>query len=201
MAKTIYEKIEEKALEDAKEIKRLGEEKALNLQKEVEERSNLLASKMIDEANVEANNLLKMKKNELLQENNQLLLKNRKKLIQEAFLKTLTRMQDFNDQELQKYVVKQIKEAKLTGKETIKVSSKEQKRYLSMFSSNGKTLDKLNNLLGSNYNLTLSNESVNIPGGFIVVSDYFDIDYSYETVLKDMINDIEKDLSNILFEG
>ena len=202
MAQTIYEKIENKGRNDALEIKKNGEEKAERLKNEVLEKTEKVIHKMVDNAKEEAKETLKTKYTEFAQMSNQSTLKNRKEIIKMTFEKAFERMSDFSDDELFEYVVKLLKNSQIAGNEVIKVSSSSRRRYQKLFSKkNNNELDILNKELGDNFSLKMSNEDALIDGGFILESEYFDIDYSYRTVLKDLMSEVETELAKILFEG
>ncbi len=202
MAQTIYEKIENKGRNDALEIKKNGEEKAERLKNEVLEKTEKVIHKMVDNAKEEAKETLKTKYTEFAQMSNQSTLKNRKEIIKMTFEKAFERMSDFSDDELFEYVVKLLKNSQIAGNEVIKVSSSSRRRYQKLFSKkNNNELDILNKELGDNCSLKMSNEDALIDGGFILESEYFDIDYSYRTVLKDLMSEVETELAKILFEG
>lgn len=202
MAQTIYEKIENKGRNDALEIKKTGEEKAERLKKEVIEKTEAIVEKMINNANEEAKEILKTKNTEFIQVSNQLSLKNRKEIIKMTFEKAFERMNSFSDKELFDYVVKLLKNSNIKGTEIIKVSNLDKGRYQKLFSKkNNNDLDILNKELGESYKLMLSDENALIDGGFILESEYFDIDYSYHTVLNDLMSEVETELAKILFEG
>ena len=202
MAQTIYEKIENKGRNDALEIKKNGEEKAERLKNEVLEKTEKVIHKMVDNAKEEAKETLKTKYTEFAQMSNQSTLKNRKEIIKMTFEKAFERMSDFSDDELFEYVVKLLKNSQIAGNEVIKVSSSSRRRYQKLFSKkNNNELDILNKELGDNCSLKMSNEDALIDGGFILESEYFDIDYSYRTVLKDLTSEVETELAKILFEG
>ncbi len=202
MAQTIYEKIENKGRNDALEIKKNGEEKAERLKKEVLEKTEKVIHKMVDNAKEEAKETLKTKYTEFAQISNQSTLKNRKEIIKMTFEKAFERMSDFSDDELFEYVVKLLKNSQIAGNEVIKVSSSSRQRYQKLFSKkNNNELDILNKELGDNCSLKMSNEDALIDGGFILESEYFDIDYSYRIVLKDLMSEVETELAKILFEG
>lgn len=202
MAQTIYEKIENKGRNDALEIKKNGEEKAERLKNEVLEKTEKVIHKMVDNAKEEAKETLKTKYTEFAQMSNQSTLKNRKEIIKMTFEKAFERMSDFSDDELFEYVVKLLKNSQIAGNEVIKVSSSSRRRYQKLFSKkNNNELDILNKELGDNCSLKMSNEDALIDGGFILESEYFDIDFSYRTVLKDLMSEVETELAKILFEG
>ncbi len=202
MAQTIYEKIENKGRNDALEIKKNGEEKAERLKNEVLEKTEKVIHKMVDNAKEEAKETLKTKYTEFAQMSNQSTLKNRKEIIKMTFEKAFERMSDFSDDELFEYVVKLLKNSQIAGNEVIKVSSSSRQRYQKLFSKkNNNELDILNKELGDNCSLKMSNEDALIDGGFILESEYFDIDYSYRIVLKDLMSEVETELAKILFEG
>lgn len=202
MAQTIYEKIENKGRNDALEIKKNGEEKAERLKNEVLEKTEKVIHKMVDNAKEEAKETLKTKYTEFAQMSNQSTLKNRKEIIKMTFEKAFERMSDFSDDELFEYAVKLLKNSQIAGNEVIKVSSSSRQRYQKLFSKkNNNELDILNKELGDNCSLKMSNEDALIDGGFILESEYFDIDYSYRIVLKDLMSEVETELAKILFEG
>ena len=49
--------------------------------------------------------------------------------------------------------------------------------------------------------ITLSNDSVDIVGGFIIACEYFDIDNSYEVILNNLSEELETTIAEMLFKS
>jgi V/A-type H+-transporting ATPase subunit E len=93
---------------------------------------------------------------------------------------------------------------KINGDEIIQVNSQDYELYLRNFSSKAKgdlvVMDKLNQELGSShYNLKLSSTPANINGGFIIIGEAFDIDFSFETILSSLQEKYETEVAEKMF--
>ncbi len=203
MAKTIYEKIEKKALKDAKEIKRLGEAKAKQIEERIISSANEAIENNLNKVRAKGEELLKTKTTELEQNARQRSLLRKKQLIQSVFSRSLETLNQLDDENLSKLVKKLILIENLKGDETLHVNQRDYSRYLKLFSSNRDApeplLDKLNRDLGNKYHLRLAKEPANISGGFIVVGQVFDVDLSFETILKTIQEKHETEIAELLF--
>jgi len=203
---SIYEKIEKKGKIDADDIFRVGQEKA-SVQKE-----NILAearkeSELILNKSAKRNeNKLKTKITQLEQKAKQISLLKKKELINKTYELAHQRLKEINDNKFFDLIVKMIKTEKIIGDEVLKVSSDDYQKYLTVFSSNLKSgdyiiLDKLNSALGKTYQLKLSQDFVDIKGGFIIEGSYFDIDRSFKTTLDNLKEQYESKIASMLFDN
>lgn len=202
--KSIYDKIIDKGSQEALEILNQGKQKAEALYNELISEANKEANRILNKNNEQNKNKIKTFKSEIERLNKKEILFKKKELINELFLLTLSRLKALDDEKLINYVINHLKKENLTGNEIIKVNKNDYSKYLSLFSTEKPgdlvNLDKLNQMLGKNINLKLSKEAVDIEGGFILVSDKYDINLSFESILKAFLLNNETEIANILFK-
>ena len=200
---SVYNKIIEKAMQEASEIKENGNQKAQMLidqtLKETEEKIN----QMLEEAKAKNADLIKTKNAEFDQAVKQQVLANQKRIIKETFEKALEKLTNMTDEELNNYVVSHLQKAQINNDVTIKVNKNEYTKYQTLFSTNhDSNLDILTKELNlNNVMITLSNDSVDIVGGFIIACEYFDIDNSYEVILNNLSEELETTIAEMLFKS
>ncbi|HHZ11318.1 MAG TPA: hypothetical protein GYA05_01250 [Acholeplasmataceae bacterium] len=204
MAKTIYEKIADKALKDAEEIIRLGREKAQKIEEEIISEAEATIRKNLERARLQGEEYVKTKTTELEQKAKQEILQAKKDLISSVFLSALDELNALSDEKLGELVKKLILSEKLKGNELILVNARDRERYIRLFSEGRKDgeaiiLDKLNRSLGKDFNLRLGSEPAKISGGFLIVGDTFDVDMSFETLLRGLEEKHETAIAEILF--
>lgn len=199
----MYNKIIEKAMQEASEIKENGNQKAQMLidqtLKETEEKIN----QMLEEAKAKNADLIKTKNAEFDQAVKQQVLANQKRIIKETFEKALEKLTNMTDVELNNYVVSHLQKAQINNDVTIKVNKNDYTKYQTLFSTNhDSNLDILTKELNlNNVMITLSNDSVDIVGGFIIACEYFDIDNSYEVILNNLSEELETTIAEMLFKS
>lgn len=197
---SIYEKIENKGAVDAKEISRIGQVRAEALKESIINAANDEASKLLAKSFEKNQDRIKTKTTEIEQIAKQKTLFKKKEIIDLIFEETHQKLLNISDDELFKLVLKLIKAENLVGDEVIKVSKADYPRYLKLFSSQKAAdevvLDKLN---VNNYQLKLSNQPVDINGGFIIIGTNFDIDLSYKSILQVIKENNETVIANMLF--
>lgn len=197
---SIYEKIENKGAVDAKEISRIGQVRAEALKESIINAANDEASKLLAKSFEKNQDRIKTKTTEIEQIAKQKTLFKKKEIIDLIFEETHQKLLNISDDELFKLVSKLIKAENLVGDEVIKVSKADYSRYLKLFSSQKAAdevaLDKLN---VNNYQLKLSNQPVDINGGFIIIGTNFDIDLSYKSILQVIKENNETVIANMLF--
>lgn len=200
---SVYNKIIEKAMQEASEIKENGNQKAQMLidqtLKETEEKIN----QMLEEAKAKNADLIKTKNAEFDQAVKQQVLANQKRIIKETFEKALEKLTNMTDEELNNYVVSHLQKSQINNDVTIKVNKNDYTKYQTLFSTNhDSNLDILTKELNlNNVMITLSNESVDIVGGFIIACEYFDIDNSYEVILNNLSEELETTIAEMLFKS
>lgn len=195
----VYNKIIEKAKEEAQAIKEAGLKKINLITQEVEKETSEKINLAIEQEKKKNEEIKRTKIASLEQMGKQLNLANHKKLIQETINKAYDELLKLDDESLKSYVLKYMKNANLNSDVFIVVNNSEFIRYQRLFSSaHNEKLDKLAKILNVSYKLTLK-ETTKFLGGFIIVGPYFDIDNSYQAILKGLNEEIETDLANLLF--
>ncbi|MCK9471142.1 MAG: V-type ATP synthase subunit E family protein [Bacilli bacterium] len=201
--KSIYDKIIDKGSLDASEILKLGKEKIEIMKDNIISEAKKEANKLIQHNSKQNQGKIKTKTTNLERLTKKEILFKKKELIDKIIDQALIKLKSLNDKQFIELVKKYILAETLTGNEVIKVNKADYGKYLSLFSSDKPkdlvVLDKLNKELGANYNLKLSNSSVNIDGGFIVVSENFDIDLSFNSILNIIKEKQETQIANILY--
>lgn len=201
--RSVYEKIIAKGEEEALKIKQQGQEKAKSMTEQIMDETEQRIHQLL--SNVEAKNadLMKTKQAELEQSKKQLILTNQKRIIKETFHKALEKLCTINDETLTTLVISCLKQADLTGEEILFVNEKEKVRYQNLFSSKQNNhLDNLSKWLNQpEFHITLSNQAVNIQGGFLIEGTYYDIDYSYENILENLETELETKVAEMLFRN
>lgn len=204
---SIYEKIENKGASDAKEINRIGQEKAKEIEDSILGEAKKEVANLISKAQKRNDDIVKTRMMQMEQGAKQRSLLKKREIINDVFKAAQQRLKNLNDEEFIRLVMKMIQKDTLHGNETLKVSKDEQARYIRLFTSgktfdNGYLLDRLNSLLGKpNYQLKLSRENADISGGFVIISDHYDIDHSYKTMLDNMKEQFESEIADMLFNG
>lgn len=201
---SIYEKIEEKGQNEVKQIISEGEQKAEQLKGEILQEAQKRVDKLIEVNKNKNADILKTKMTEIKQLAKQKALTCKKELINKTFQKASEKLLGLSNENFIKLVIKMIKSDDIKGNEILKVSSLEFDRYLNLFSKkqlNGENYDLtiLNQKLGPNYHLQLAKDKAAINGGFIIVSENFDIDNSYPTILNDLSETMETKVAEMLF--
>jgi len=202
--KSIYEKIIEKGSLDASEIKKQGLNKAEALKNEIISEAEKEASKIIKRVEEQNQNRIKLHKTNLERTYKREILFKKKQLLDDLIKASIQKLVALSNEDLYKFVVSSLKRENLTGNEIIKVNKNDYSKYLTLFSSEKPSelvnLDKLNKELGNNYQLKLAKDAVDIVGGFIVIGEKYDINFSFESILNIIKENYEKDLANILFK-
>lgn len=196
MNSSVYDKIISNAKEEALLIKEQGKIKADSMTEQIMNENNLRMTQVMNDAKKKCENNINKCLSSLEQNKKQKVLNHQKQLIKDTFNFALNELIKLNDQDLIKYVTNNLNKTKLIGGETILVNSNDYQRYLNLFSTSNNTLDKL---FDNKYNLILSKNAVDIKGGFIIETKYYDIDYSYEAVLSQVEETYETKIASMLF--
>jgi len=201
---TIYEKIEKKGIEEAQAIIEEGKEHALKIKNDLMADARTEANKILEKANQISNERIKTATTQFEQAAKQTSLQNKKNLIDKVINLAYEKLKALDDNSLFKFVVKKVASENLNGDELIQVSKNDFNRYLHLFSTGTKKgsnylLDKLNDALGSKYQLQLTNDYANIDGGFIVIGKNYDLDFSFSALLSTIKDEYEVEIAQILF--
>lgn len=201
---SIYEKLEQKGKLEVEEIINEAKNKAKMLQEKMMSEAKLDIQKIVDKDLIKNANLVKTKSTEIEQQAKQKILAKKKEMIDLAIKNVYHKIQNMSDNDFAKLTIKILSKETLKGNEVLKVAKHDLPKYIKLF-TNGKLdngvyhLDKINQQLKKG-NLTLSNDTINIDGGFIIYGDNYDIDHSYQMMLNDLKNKYEAEIAHILFD-
>lgn len=201
LKKLIYKQADEQAqtiLIEAKEEKEALLEK---LNKETDKK----ISNLISNAKKENNKKISSKKLEFEHEQKRIILDEKNTQIERVLTKYKETILNLTDKQLFDYTVKLIKAQEITGPMTLRVRKEDYDRYLKLFSSANKKadlvdLDLLNNKLGKNYNLKLDKTPALISDGFMLIGEFYDLNFSIEPQIEMLRRTYEKEIEKILYE-
>lgn len=201
LKKLIYKQADEQAqtiLIEAKEEKEALLEK---LNKETDKK----ISNLISNAKKENNKKISSKKLEFEHEQKRIILDEKNTQIERVLTKYKETILNLTDKQLFDYTVKLIKAQEITGPMTLRVKKEDYDRYLKLFSSANKKadlvdLDLLNNKLGKNYNLKLDKMPALISDGFMLIGEFYDLNFSIEPQIEMLRRTYEKEIEKILYE-
>lgn len=124
------------------------------------------------------------------------ILSSKQKLIREAFDRALNKLEDLDDETYLDVIGNMFLEQVETGSETVSCSAKDKKRIPAAF------WQEINDKLaqqGKQGRLTLSEETRDIRGGFILLSGGVELNCSFEALLEMQREDLEPEVAAILF--
>lgn len=203
--RSIYSYIEEKGINDAKEILQRGKEKAEALEEEILNEAKKEVNSILNNARKSSDDLKRTTLTQSEQKFRQRSLNVKKNLLNEVFQKALVKLNGLNDNQYKDLIIGLLKKEQLSGNETIMVSTNDFSRYVELF--NGKkndsgdiVLEGLSKHLGQSFAIKLSSEWANIKGGLIVIRDDYDLDLSFESLLTDVRDNYEPEIANMLFK-
>lgn len=122
----------------------------------------------------------------------------KQKFINDAFDNALLFLKNMDRVKYIQYLRNSIIEAVDKGDEQIIVNSND-KNIISLEFL--KDINVFLNSRGINANVTLSNETADISGGFIIKSDDVEIDNSFDTLIQNLREDLEMQVAQILFKS
>lgn len=201
---SIYEKIEKKGALDAEKIYQSGLKRAQTVESEILNAAQAEADQIISKCQSRNADIIKTKTTEIEQAAKQKSLLKKKELIDEVINQAIIKLKHLSDNDWINIIVKLILLDELKGNEVIIASKDEQARFLRLFgnklSGDYYQLDQLNKRLDNEkYQLKLARDTINIEGGFIILGEFFDIDYSYRSLLGKVRERDEAKIANILF--
>lgn len=120
-------------------------------------------------------------------------LKVRKQLLEEVQNEALKSLQALEGDKLKDFVSAVIKKSSAKGNEVLHPAKDEYQKYTEVL---GKDLKGINSVLNTHFTL---GEPASIKGGFILEGQAFDIDASYEVLIKEFCEAKEQDISALLF--
>lgn len=191
------ENITSKILKDAEEKKNnilsaAEEEKKkilsdkVNKAKEIEEE---IVSKATSEAKVKKERILSSAA--LKVRNNKLAAK--QEVIAEVFVNSVEKLSAISSDEFKSFVKNTILNLTISGDEKI-ILNEDGKKIL-----DNKFLEDLNATLGNNGKLTISEETRNFKGGFILEKNGIEINNTFEALVEAIRDELEFEVANVLF--
>ena len=201
MSQTIYEKIESKGDNLVKDILAKAKVESIEVYEQIVSKANNDAEKRIAKAKEDADKKVSYKKRLFDLEKRQALLTTKQEVIDNIFEEVVNRIIKLEKKDLLNYVVKLIKSEQYSGDEVILVNKDDYKKYLKALSTNKESdlveLDLLNKELKTSFKL--SNRPVDIPNGFIVEGQDFDLNFTFEQIVSKLRKENEKSIAEELF--
>lgn len=193
------------ANEEAQTILTTAKKEKETLLEELNANSDKKVEVLLSDAKKDNAKKIAEKKLEFEHEKKRLILQEKNTQIERVLSELRDRILNLNDQELFNYVVKLLKNEKIKGDETILVNKNDYNRYLKVFSSANKKaevveLDLLNKKLGKGFNLKLEQKPAAIDDGFMLIGEFYDLNFSVEPQIEKIKRVYEREIHNILYE-
>ncbi|MBG0763136.1 hypothetical protein IY230_05910 [Acholeplasma laidlawii] len=125
----------------------------------------------------------------------------KQQLIESIFVELKAELKHLNKEDYFNYVVRSIQNQAIDKTEEIQVSKKEYAMYQSILTTKKGDLveaDLLNQKLGKDYQLKLSNKPAQIESGFMLVGKLYDLNFSLENLLESLTKKYEKTIYEAL---
>lgn len=125
----------------------------------------------------------------------------KQQLIESIFTALKEELKHLNKEDYFNYVVRSIQNQAIDKTEEIQVSKKEYAMYQSILTTKKGDLveaDLLNQKLGKDYQLKLSNKPAQIESGFMLVGKLYDLNFSLENLLESLTKKYEKTIYEAL---
>jgi V/A-type H+-transporting ATPase subunit E len=125
----------------------------------------------------------------------------KQQLIESIFVELKEELKHLNKEDYFNYVVRSIQNQAIDKTEEIQVSKKEYAMYQSILTTKKGDLveaDLLNQKLGKDYQLKLSNKPAQIESGFMLVGKLYDLNFSLENLLESLTKKYEKNIYEAL---
>lgn len=125
----------------------------------------------------------------------------KQQLIESIFTALKEELKHLNKEDYFNYVVRSIQNQAIDKTEEIQVSKKEYAMYQSILTTKKGDLveaDLLNQKLGKDYQLKLSNTPAQIESGFMLVGKLYDLNFSLENLLESLTKKYEKTIYEAL---
>lgn len=201
MSQTIYEKIESKGDNLVKDILAKAKVESKDVLEQIVSKANNDANKRIAKAKEDADKKVSYKKRLFDLEKRQALLTTKQEVIDNIFEEVVNKVIKLETKDLLNYVVKLIKTEQYSGNEVILVNKNDFNKYLKALSTSKESelveLDLLNKELKTSFKL--SNKPVDIPNGFIVEGQDFDLNFTFEQIVSKLRKENEKLIAEELF--
>lgn len=191
--KTLYTAILSKGQDEALAILNEAKIQVENIQKENQAKIKNQREQSLKALNAEDEEIRRTQLASYDLAGRQAQLKARKILLEDVQAEALKSLKALEGDALKDFVIAVIKKSSAKGNEVLRTSQEDYKNYSQIF---GSDLSVLNSALGTHF--TLGNPT-SIDGGFILEGQAFDIDASYEVLIKEICEAKEQDISALLF--
>lgn len=194
----IIERIEHDAQAQIDEIKNKASAEADRIIQSAKEEAESFRAQALEGARKEA----EQRKQRLISSANlefrKELLAEKQNAIDSAFQEAIDTLLNMEDAEYKRVIKKMIMSSVQTGDEEIVLSKRDKARL------NNDFLNEVNSQLakdGKKGNLTISEDTYEISGGFILRRGSIEINNSFESLFKSSRDDLESEVAKLLFEG
>ncbi|HHX18515.1 MAG TPA: hypothetical protein GX727_06610 [Clostridium sp.] len=192
----IKERILEEARLQAKETVKRAEEEASEIINNAKKDAEAKKKQILEKVNLEAVEVKKRLKAVAELEARKQRLQAKQEVVEEAFMHTIKKLNSMPNDEYVSIITNLIINSSLSGVGEIILSDEDKKRMPSDFE------ERVNKNLSSRENtgkLTLSKETRDINGGFILKLGDIEINNSFDAIIRMKRNEIETDVINSLF--
>lgn len=117
----------------------------------------------------------------------------KQKVIAEVFEKSVEALCNISDAELKDFVVNAVLESNASGDQNLILNERGAKVITS------EVVDEINSKLGSKMKVTLSAETGNFKGGFILEKDGIEINNTFEALVNSIKDDLGLEVAQVLF--
>ncbi|MDI3535069.1 MAG: V/A-type H+/Na+-transporting ATPase subunit [Thermosediminibacterales bacterium] len=195
------QRIKEKIIEDAnkqadtliKEAEKEAERILAQGKKEAERKKKALQEKAVKESEEAKKKIMSMAELEMRKQ----MLAVKQRMVDEAFERALKKLQSLEGKEYEEIITKMLEKAVETGDEEIIFSPADAKKLKPEFLEN---LNKNLAVRGVKPKLSISKETRDIQGGFILKSKGVEINSSFDSIIRMERDEIESQIAAILFE-
>ncbi len=192
----IIERIEQDAKGQAEDIKKKASSASEKIIQEANEQAEALKKSALEDAK----NRAEQHKQRIISAANlefrKEILAEKQNAIDEAFKEAMKLLVNMKDDEYKKIIKNMILSNVQTGDEEIILSERDKSRLGNGF------LREINNQLAKNKkkgNLTLSNITYDMPGGFVMKRGSIELNNSFSALMEALREDLESEVSKILF--
>ncbi|WP_244833135.1 V-type ATP synthase subunit E family protein [Clostridium sp. BJN0001] len=181
-----------------------SEEKKANILKDANEQKSKILSKKNDEALKAKEAVIEKSKVEAASRKERIIssaelkarnnkLEAKQHVIDEVFLKSVEELSNLSDEDFKSFVKETIKNTAIDGDEKI-ILNNEGKKIITK-----DVLNELNTELGQKGNLTISDETSDFKGGFILEKNGIEINNTFEALVDSLRDELEFEVAKVLF--
>lgn len=198
----VIKKIEEKAFNEAEEIRINGEKQAEELKDRILKDTYEKALTLLQTAKAEAKQHIRIEKQKAELAARLSTLATKQNIIDETRLEAKKELSTLSDEKWKELFTKLILEHCMSGEVKVKIPSEDKGRYEKRLLEKS-LLDKWSKQLtekhGTACKLTIDSEFADIEGGMILQGTTYDVDLSFHSLIDNFFENNEKEISEKLF--